>query len=412
MTQADAAVAGRRHRTAWLVVGVSLSTIVVAFLIVGCSSPVPPSPLRSEPPSPTSAVTLAPVSPTPTPLPPLPTETAAHLRWTKARTNLAPELASFRFKIAVRPEASPRYVGIDSQRDVWVSDDGAAWKDVTHLQGEFGPTGGRQTSQLIAFGDELVAFESDYRTSTSNFGPYEGILAGYTTTSTNGRDWTSHPVPAAFSGLVDGQRLVAHGGLAGSDDPVFATSTDAITWTVVPQETPWPVTNECWRIPSAPAGSTSDGFVAFAWPLGPGCLEESASIWRSRDLGTWTPVAAPTTDCWYVSDLVHGPSGFIATGSPGPDARAACVWLSRDGSSWTVDSFLPPGFNAGGVQLGVAPDGTFLAYGDKIWESTDGLEWYLSAPAANMYVDEIAGDLAVGCNSKHDLCYSLRISAP
>jgi hypothetical protein len=34
MTQTDAAVAGRRHGTAWLAVAMSLSTIVVAFLIV------------------------------------------------------------------------------------------------------------------------------------------------------------------------------------------------------------------------------------------------------------------------------------------------------------------------------------------------------------------------------------------
>src|SRR6185503_1312537 len=147
--------------------------------------------------------------------------------------------------------------------------------------------GGRVTSQLIGFGDELVAFESDHVTSSSIPGPYEGTRAGYTTLSPNGRDWTLHPVPAGFySGLVDGERLVALGGLAGSAAPVFATSTEAITWTVVTQASdPWPHMGYCWWALSTIAGSTSDGFVAVALPPAPGCDEGKAFafLWRSMD---------------------------------------------------------------------------------------------------------------------------------
>jgi hypothetical protein len=401
----------------------AVGLLIGAWFVAACSTPVSPTPVASAPPitSPsTSPIAIA--SPSPVPLSPLPSEAAAHLTWTKAKTNLPPRVANTGLRLAVRSAGSPRYVGVDAFYEVWTSDDAATWKLAAK---DSAAVPGPWTIAIVPFGGQLVAFDRfiDYLRVQEN-GPYDLLSDGKTWLSTSGREWLNHPSPFAFvRAIVDGDRLVATGGVRGDYEPTFATSIDGVTWTVEPPSgDTWTGNASCWWSISDLAGSAADGYIVGAYRYGPqgtACEPDTAAtrplLWRSSDLRSWQPVLEPTAACARVYDVLHGERGFVAVGTNATGAASGqatdCAWVSRDGITWAMATVPPPVVTTGAQQLGVAPDGTFLAYGDEIWESTDGLQWYLSAPATNLYVYQVAGDLAVGC-SKDKTCSSLRITAP
>jgi len=398
----------------------TLALLAGTFLAASCSTPVSPAPSATS----TLASTAAPspsevavVSPSPAPLPTLPAESAAHLAWTKAKTNLPPRVAHGGIHLAVPSVGASRYVGVDAFWEVWTSNDGASWIIATKK-----PSGvpSAWTVGLEPLGNQLVAFDRnvDYLSADLDGYPYSRLSDGQTWLTTNSLDWSSHPGPFAFTdGIVDGTRLVATGGLKDDRLPSFATSPDGSTWSVIPQANQqWPISAGCSLYTSGLAGSSADGYIIAATRISPGgtsCPAPTSLLWRSTDLGAWQPVSIAAGSCVRAYDVIHGPRGFVAVGaSPGSSGGAvtSCAWASRDGITWTAAANPPPVVTSGVRQLAIAPDGTFLAYGDEIWESTDGLQWYRSTPATNVYIYEIAGDLAVGCGT--DTCDSLRMSAP
>jgi len=365
-----------------------LSSVVLA---ASCSTTIPPN----ETGNPTSTVVQS-----------APAGTGPHLRWAKATNNLSPTNAEDRFKLAARSGGSPTYVAIDELRDVWLSDDGTVWRHLPRLPGT------RVTHGLAAFQGRLIAFESDRTTAVTRAGPWEGTLAGYTAVSDDGVNWVLHPAPAGFvTGIVDNDHLLALGGRAREDAPTFGVTTDGIDWTV---ETAtgdvWARTAEgCWLSNLRFSGSAASGFVVTA---SSSCVADADGVLLySSDLRSWAPPDLPPVGaCSEDYDVIHGPWGFVALATPSSDDGNTCVWRSPNGGSWMVATALPADMQAGLDRLALAPDGTYLAYGAKIWESTDGDHWFESASATNAYVYEIAGDLAIACGES--TCSSLRMTAP
>jgi hypothetical protein len=423
--------------------------VVLGVLFAACTTVTPSPPSTGSPAPPTTAPSTTPApTPSPTPLPSLPTQTAAHLRWTKTKTNLPPRIAHTGLHLAMRPVGSPRYVGIDGYNEAWLSDDGTTWTKVEKVG--VGPW----VNELFAFGARFIALGDnlDYM-SIDRDGPYAARTAGYTWTTNSGRAWSTSPDPVAFQrAIVDGDRIVASGGVSGQYVPTFATSTDGTSWTtIVPSGGPWTdASASATPIPSpfkAPTGETwlpirdwwssvglagdrAHGYLtgvshesdaSSSCSAGPGVVLPTPAdfgkplpvIVRSTDLKMWTPVLNLIVDCSRVGDLVHGPAGFVAVVSTsnglvddGPEPLR--MWSSRDGLTWVEASSPPRVQSYGRRELAIAPDGTFLDYGDEIWESTDGDHWFLSAPATNIWVTQVAGDLAFGCAD--ETCYSLRIA--
>ena len=395
----------------------AIALFLGAVIAAACSPSPSPNPSASAP-APSPAETGAPTpAPTPTQAPSLPAQTAAHLDWTKAKTNLPPRVANTGIWLAMRSQGSPRYVGVDAFYEVWTSDDGTTWE---LDKNDFETAPGPWTLGIHPLGTGLVAFDRylDYM-NFGDGGPYDALSDGKTWRSDDGRAWTSHQSPIAFvGGLVADDHLVAIGGNRGQYVPTIATSTDGSTWTTVPRmDEPWPGNSSCWWTVRSLAGSAAAGYLvqaSQAGPLGAECGTTTAEmVWRSTELASWTRVLEGTAECPRINEIVHGPRGFVAVGSGATDAdgdATSCAWVSRDGVTWTAATIPPPVVISGVRQLAIAPDGTFLAYGDEIWESTDGMEWYLSAPATNVYVYEFAGDLALGCG-KDKTCSSLRMGA-
>jgi hypothetical protein len=107
--------------------------------------------------------------------------------------------------------------------------------------------------------------------------------------------------------------------------------------------------------------------------------------------------------------LVSGPAGQVAmreTFLQDSNTRPIQAWRSTDGSTWT-DVARPPGPVTYLGSLAVAPDGTFLEIGNGIWESVDGADWALSAPARGLDVEAFAADLAIACGDT--TCSALRL---
>jgi hypothetical protein len=391
-----------------------VGSALLGVVLTACQTPVPPSAAPTASPAPVSSP-VAISSPSPTALPSLPAETAAHLKWTKAKTNLPPRVAHGGLHIAMRPDGSPRYAGVDAFNEVLLSDDGVTWQIIKAAAAP-----GPWTIDVALFGDQLVAFDRylDYM-SLDQDGQYAVLSDGRTWLTTDGREWSRHPSPFAFvSSALDSDRLVATGGVSGDYVPTFATSTDASTWTLEPQAAgQWSGDASCWWNVSHLAGSSTDGFVVSGYQAGPFGAEcgrgpaADTTIWRSTDLRSWAPTLKPSGPCYRVYDIVHGPRGFVAVGAVPTGVgrlQAGCAWASRDGIAWALATTPPPVVTSGVEQLALAPDGTFLAFGDEIWESTDGVQWFMSAPATTFYVYQVAGDLAVGCAD--DTCYALRVA--
>jgi hypothetical protein len=364
-------------------------------------------------------------------LPSLPTQTAAHLRWTKTRTNLPPRIAHTGLKLAMRPGDPPLYVLLDAYKEVWTSKDGTDWSKVAQLPGWIGGLTDT-TNQLLLFGDRFVALDQDWDIAGDDTDqpPCAGVATGHTWVSTDGRTWSGHTAPVGFrNGVVDGDRIIGVGGTTERFSGPFASSPTGETWTSISLAgDPWPAPNPsqaCWWIDHL-VGNQIDGFVVAAresrqsssvcsgptikppLPTPLGYASPVPVLWRSSDLASWTPVAELIMGCGSILNVAHGPRGFVALGSRAAslDDDSMRAWFSRDGIDWH-EVPQPPADYPSNPGLDIAPDGTFLEFADQIWESTDGDHWFLSTPATNAWVDDFAGDLAIACGDEH--CFSLRI---
>ena len=134
----------------------------------------------------------------------------------------------------------------------------------------------------------------------------------------------------------------------------------------------------------------------------------AAAVWLSTDGTTWTPAPAdPTFSGALMSSVVAGGPGFVAVGR---DGSGAAVWTSTDGSSWKQDA-PGPGF-AGAQMTSVAVHaGRFVAVGyDQttalVWTSTDGTKWTQVPATADMagaravsVASGASADVAVGAST-------------
>lgn len=134
---------------------------------------------------------------------------------------------------------------------------------------------------------------------------------------------------------------------------------------------------------------------------------------RSR----WRELQGPTNGDLSVSDVAHGPKGWLIGGSitaPGQKAKPV-VWPSTDGETWDGAAALPlpSGFRSGSVSKLSKLGGTWVAEGSVArsdqtpsgwasWTSKDGVHWSppVVVAATNAWVGDViavpGGLLAVG----------------
>jgi hypothetical protein len=128
-----------------------------------------------------------------------------------------------------------------------------------------------------------------------------------------------------------------------------------------------------------------------------GELPREPSIHISKNGTAWTQVDLPTTgNGTRVTDVVHGPAGYVAVGFAGTGCNPSCVngngvvWTSPDAEAWTLVE--PPALTGPNK---VVPneirviDGRYTIVGHdeqdgidqvfKVWSSTDGHTWELTA---------------------------------
>ncbi len=163
-------------------------------------------------------------------------------------------------------------------------------------------------------------------------------------------------------------------------------------------------------------GLAADGGVVLAWgetlvPIGPdaGDVDQGGATWRSTDGVEWLPSlvtdGVPSGDASWVTDVVHGPGGWVAIGYVCCGTEEPAVWVSADGTEWLRTAFptapLPdvPADRIDLEAIAAGPDGYVIAGalfvgGDRVvvpavWSSPDGRTWAAQAAA----LGEDAGQL-------------------
>ena len=130
---------------------------------------------------------------------------------------------------------------------------------------------------------------------------------------------------------------------------------------------------------------------------GTGVSSPEPAVFASTNAGEWTRVDLPlATAGTRVTDVVYGPAGYVAIGFAGERCTNGCrngngvVWLSQDGEDWELIE--PPELTGPNKvtprQIRVIDDRYVIVGRDeqngtdwaaKVWSSTDGLTWELTA---------------------------------
>jgi hypothetical protein len=226
-----------------------------------------------------------------------------------------------------------------------------------------------------------------------------GMRDGALWTSPDGSTWTRSRADGVFEfggkflralGSIDG-RFVIGGASCDSEErcpfaPAIWTSTDAVTWTRVPQDTST----------FGDSGVIAD-FVSHEGVLlgsGMSCTdgECAPAIWRTTDGLTWSRIPFSVEPA-VVGPLAAGPDGVIAFGSAqvvdeegfADDVWAGAAWTSPDGLGWTRLALDPTVFGDGETAFMSPTDVThgpagFVAVGWEgdaafVWVSSDGTAW-------------------------------------
>jgi hypothetical protein len=155
-------------------------------------------------------------------------------------------------------------------------------------------------------------------------------------------------------------------------------TTDGRSWTSIP-------------LPGAEANDHAGGIVATQDRLvAVGSVASVPAIWTSSDGETWErleDVAAPAGFQGSIEHVAAGPAGIVAVGTAWGPAQHPVAWWSADGRDWVgattaIDGTGPRGLIA-------TPDGFVLAAADNarpgqmtgaaFWRSSDGREWTRAA---------------------------------
>jgi hypothetical protein len=226
-------------------------------------------------------------------------------------------------------------------------------------------------------------------------GPYPTVW-----TSTDGTAWTRTPVEQGertgpvLDVLVTDRGIVATGEVT-QPNPDGGTSSSPTVWLSV-DGTSW---SRVWQGAAVRDTEFGSGPGASVLALGPDGLivgagsaydesgEGVAAVWVSSNAVDWIRVdpesaefASDAGHGAFMSDIVWGPTGFVAVGG---DGRRAAVWTSTDGVAWTrIDTGQAPIGSTWALSAIAALDGGYVAAGPDgtaelvaLWTSADGISW-------------------------------------
>jgi hypothetical protein len=226
-------------------------------------------------------------------------------------------------------------------------------------------------------------------------GPYPTVW-----TSTDGSAWTRTPVEqgersgAVLDVLATDHGIVATGGVTqpapdggASSSPTVWLSVDGISWSRVWQG----ATVRDTEFGSGPGADVlvlgPDGLIVGGGSAYNESGEGVAAVWVSSNAIDWIRVdpesgefASDAAHGAFMSDIVWGPTGFVAVGG---DGSRAAVWTSTDGVTWArIDTTQAPIGSAWPLSAIAALDGGYVAAGPDgnaelvtLWTSTDGISW-------------------------------------
>ncbi len=292
-----------------------------------------------------------------------------------------------------------RWVAVGEAGIILTSSDGLAWRRVSPLGG---PTFGK-----VVWGEP----------------GFVALTGAQAFTSVDGEHWQAHPLPASVylgpvawgrgsyviasmqgtfsspdgvawtqvrgadlqlrpaAAIFDGTRFVVVGSRYRVDGflvgGLVMTSSDAVTWDVR-DATP--------GISLEAIAFNGTRYVASGWQVVDGF--NRVVFLASSDALTWQSVSGPYA-AW-PPEIVAGSSGFVATGD--------AVWSSPDGLSWTKGTL-----EGIGIQTGLATDGArfvTVGFGDVIFASDDGVSWRRRSPEDFAHLADVVwtgrGYVAVG----------------
>jgi len=226
-------------------------------------------------------------------------------------------------------------------------------------------------------------------------GPYPTVW-----TSTDGTDWTRTPVEQSerigpvLDVLVTDHGIVATGAVreptrdgGTSSSPTVWLSVDGISWSRVWQGA---AVHDA-EFGSGPSVDSlalgSDGLIAGVGSAYNESGDGVAAVWVSSNAVDWTRVdpesaefASDAGHGTFMSDVVWGPTGFVAVGG---DGGRSAVWTSTDGFAWArIDTTQAPIGSAWPLTALTALDDGYVAAGPDqnaevvtLWTSTDGTSW-------------------------------------
>ena len=214
--------------------------------------------------------------------------------------------------------------------DVWSSEDGVIWEEVTASAG----WSSRSAHSSVVFDGKLWVIGG-----TDNTSYFDDVWS-----STDGATWTQETAAAGWSGrfghssVVYGSKLWVIGGNDGSYQDDVWSSSDGATWTQVT------ISGGSW------SGRLGHSVVVFddkLWVIG-GYRYDSSHIylndvWSSTDGASWTQATASAA--WsgrrYHSSVVYDDKLWVLGGyrfDGSNNVYLADVWSSSDGASWTEET--------------------------------------------------------------------------
>ena len=264
---------------------------------------------------------------------------------------------------------------------VLTSTDAIHWRAVTQLNGiVWGATGDGPRMVAVGFGPVGAAvWTSDDATTWTSADVHDPCPASTITCSDAG----------LFGVASGGPGYIAVGSFApspqkadrGHHSGFVWTSTDGRTWIPVPDERPFAVTGREIGLLRVMAGGP--GLIAWGTDRPAGSLAtgpRTAAAWTSHDGVSWTrvPGRVPGGPMFADGDRVLA-FGAVADARHSRALRLA-VFASPDGVAWTEAPGSAAGFAPGaGVAQVVRFGGRFVAVGNGIWSSPDGITWHRRA---------------------------------
>jgi hypothetical protein len=348
--------------------------LVLAVMLVACSSPAAPTASAEPVPSDSPAAPSIPPTMAPSPSPSEPAElpTVAY----EAATVPGTELNSATTVIA-RGGQGLVAIGYDGAFGslLWTSADGGrTWTDIT--PDNFAAIG---IASVVEFEGMLVGVG---RGNTIDIETEEAAVY----LSDDGVAWRKVETAEQLIGqMIDvvatDDGLFAVGGVPGADSAGVWHSTDGEAWERIGGDFEHAF---LWAIAEG-----GPGLVAVGWRRNP---DPDLAVWTSADAGqTWELAPDPEGFAGFeATDVAALPDGTLAMAGGALDGSGGRMWTSTDGITWTVVAD-DMGGAAFARTIALSPIGLIAVGGDdemqaRAWLSTDGTTWEpLGDPVAGAY---------------------------